>query len=99
MLKEVRMKYEPKPIDTSEIILPDGILEIVEVLAQNTHDVWAARKIKEGYTYESSQGNMTHSSLVPYEELSELQKEYDRATLLETIRLLIKLGYDIQKRS
>ena len=93
------MNYEPKPIDTSEIILPEGITEIVEVLARNTHDVWAVRKMKEGYTYESIKGNMTHPSLVPYEELSESQKEYDRNTLLETIRLLIKLGYDIQKRS
>ena len=93
------MEYQPKPIDTSDIILPDGISDILEELAKNTHEVWAAGKLKEGYSTEQNAGKMTHPSLIPYEDLPESQKEYDRNTLLETIRLLIKLGFDNQKRS
>jgi len=93
------MKYQPNPIDTSDIILPEGIIEIVELLAENTHDVWASGKLREGYSIDSKDGKKTHPSLVPYDELPETQKEYDRNTLLETMRLLIKLGYDIRKRS
>jgi len=94
------MKYEPKPIDTSDVVLPDEILEIVEILAKNTHDVWAKGKIHEGYVYGKviDTEKKTHPSLVSYEDLPESEKDYDRNTLLETIRLLLKLGYKIEKR-
>jgi hypothetical protein len=94
------MKYQPKPIDTSDVIVPDEITDIVELLAQNTHEVWAIAKIQEGYAYgiNLNQEQKTHPSLIPYNELPESQKEYDRNTLLETIKLLIKLGYEIKKR-
>lgn len=95
------MEYKPNPIDTSEVILPEGVLEIVEYLAKNTHEVWASGKMKEGYRYgtENSIVEKTHSSLVPYEELSESEKDFDRNTLLETIKLLLKMGYVIEKPS
>ncbi|MDF2822265.1 MAG: Ryanodine receptor Ryr [Clostridiales bacterium] len=94
------MKFQPSIIDTSDVILPEGITEIVELLAKNTHEVWASGKIREGYVYgiELNEVKKTHPSLVPYDELAESQKDYDRNTLLETIRLLIKLGYDIERR-
>ena len=34
--------------------------------------------------------------LVPYNELAESEKEYDRNTALETIKLIIKMGYRIE---
>ena len=33
-----------------------------------------------------------------YEELPEIEKEYDRKTAFETIKLIVKLGYSCQKK-
>lgn len=93
------MKYSPDPIDTSDIEVSEEILALAEKLAENTHDVWAVGRIKEGWTYGKSRndGLKQHPSLVPYSELSESEKDYDRRTSLETLKLLIKLGYKIEK--
>lgn len=39
----------------------------------------------------------THPDLVPYEGLSDSEKEYDRKTSLETLRVILSLGYRISK--
>ena len=36
--------------------------------------------------------------LVPYDELPESEKEYDRNTAIETLKLIIKLGYKITRK-
>ena len=91
--------YTPKPIDTSEIELSKELLELTEKLAENTHDVWAAGRIKQGWKYgEKRDDNKKETPcLVPYDELPESEKEYDRNTAIETLKLIIKLGYIIEK--
>ena len=91
--------YEPKPIDTSDIILPDELAALTEEIASNVHDVWALGRISEGWTYgaEKDAEKKTTPDLVPYSELPEKEKDYDRNTALETIKLIIKLGYTISK--
>ena len=42
--------YCPKPIDTSEVKLPDEMLALTEKIAENVHDVWAKGRISEGWT-------------------------------------------------
>ena len=39
----------------------------------------------------------THPGLVPYEELSETEKDYDRRTAMETLKLIQKIGFGIKK--
>ena len=89
--------YNPTPINTSKIILGHGIKALAEVLAKNTHDVWAAGRIVEGWTYGDSRDdvNKKHPCLVPYEDLTESEKEYDRNTSLETLKVILSLGYNI----
>lgn len=91
--------YEPKPIDTSGVILPEELLRLTEKLAENTHDVWAETRIAQGWTYGPVRDDFkkTHPCLVPYEELPDSEKEYDRSTSLETIRLVLRLGYRISR--
>lgn len=91
--------YKPQPINTDDVVVSDDILALAEKLAENTHEVWAVGKIKEGWTYgeKLDKEHKTHPLLVPYNELSESDKDYDRRTSLETLKLLIKLGYKIQK--
>jgi len=89
--------YNPKPIDTSDVVLSDDLLELTEKIAENVHDVWAVGRIEQGWTYgkERNDEYKTTPCLVPYSELLESEKEYDRNTALETLKLIIKLGYKI----
>ena len=91
--------YKPKPIDTSDVILTDDITELCELIAKNTHDVWAENRIKDGWTYGEARDDVKkhHPCLIPYEELSDFEKEYDRTTSMETLKLITKLGYKIVK--
>lgn len=92
-------KYLPKPIDTSDIELDEEILALAEILASNTHDVWAQRKLAEGWKpgKKLSDKTMTTPYLVPYEDLPEEIKQYDRSTAVETVKLIIALGYEMRK--
>ncbi len=90
--------YEPKPVDTSDVILSEELLELTEKIAENVHDVWAAGRIAEGWTWGETRDNEKKVTplLVPYGELPESEKEYDRNTALETLKLIVKLGYEIK---
>lgn len=91
--------YTPEPIDTSDIVLDDEILGLSEALAKNTHEVWSKNRIKDGWTYGERRDDEKrhHPCLIPYDSLPEEEKEYDRHTSLETLKLIIKLGYKIVK--
>ena len=93
------MAYTPNPIDTSDVVLNEDIVELTELIAANVHDVWAKARISEGWTYGEIRDldAKTTPQLVSYEELPEEEKEYDRNTALETLKLIVKLGYRIDK--
>ena len=69
--------YRPNPIDTGHIRLSSDIIALSEVLAKNTHEVWAAGRIADGWTYGDVRDDIKkkHPYLVPYEELSESEKK------------------------
>jgi hypothetical protein len=93
------MKYEPRPIDTSKIKLPDEIHDLTERLAENAHDNWARQRIQDGWRYGPRRDDTKkeHPSLVPYKALPESEKEYDRHAAMETLKAIIFLGYHITK--
>ena len=92
--------YTPKPVDTSAIVLDEGLLELTEKIAENVHEVWAAGRIADGWTYgeERDDTKKTTPCLVPYAALTDEEKAYDRNTALETIKLIIALGYTVEKK-
>ena len=92
-------KYNPRPLDTSAIKLSADLLELTELLAKNTHEVWATQRLAEGWKYgpERNDEQKKHPCLVPYEELSESEKEYDRNTAMETLKVIELLGFGIEK--
>ncbi len=94
------MRYTPKPIDTADVELNEEILVLTEEIAKNVHDVWAAGRIKDGWTYGPKRDDAKKQTpcLVEYEELTEEEKAYDRSTALETLKLIVKLGYEIKKQ-
>lgn len=89
--------YIPAPIDTTDVTLSEELLALVERLAENTHDVWAAERIRQGWTYGSQRDDQAKQTpcLVPYRDLPEEEKVFDRNTAMETVRLLFKLGWQL----
>lgn len=95
------MNYSPKPVNTDHIVLPDDLLQLTEQIAENVHDVWAVSRISEGWTFGPERNDELKETpcLVPYSELPEIEKEYDRNTALQTIKLILSLGYRISKEN
>ena len=83
-LEAVAKTYSPAPLDLSDVTLPESLTALTEAIAENTHEVW-------------SQGRRKHPDLLPYSYLPDSEKEYDRATAMNAIKLIVKLGYKIEK--
>lgn len=91
--------YTPKPVDTSKVTLPQDLLRLTEEIAENVHETWSAGRIADGWTYGETRDDAkkTTPCLVPYAELEESEKEYDRNTAIQTLKLIVALGYKIEK--
>ncbi len=91
------MAYHPQPLDTSKVKLPNELHALLEFLAENTHDQWAKQRFSEGWTYGPKRDDVLkkHPGLVPYQELSDSEKNYDRNTALETLKAIVAHGYQI----
>ena len=89
--------YTPDPIDTSSIELLEDVQELTELLARNAHEVWAHKRLAEGWRWgpERSDERLEHPCLVPYDELPESEKEFDRAMAVGTLRTITALGFQI----
>ena len=66
-------------------------------MARNVHEVWAAERMAEGWRPgpERNDARKEHPCLVPYEELPESEKDYDRNTARETLKFIMSKGYKI----
>ena len=91
--------YIPHPIDTSHVSLSE-VQPLLEELARNAHEVWAQKRIEDGWTLgpRRDDAQHTHPCLVPYEQLPESEKEYDRELVNQTLKTILALGYRIVKR-
>lgn len=92
--------YVPKPIDLSDVELTEDLNELREAIAENAHEIWAENRQAEGWTYGPQRDDQLKQTpdMVPYSQLPEGEKEYDRKMAMKTIKLLKKLGYDLIKR-
>lgn len=92
-------RYDPQPIDVKDFQLTSDLEELMEAIAENCHDVWARQRMDEGWTYGPNRDDdKKHSpDLVPYSDLPEKEKEYDRLMARETLKLVRGLGYKIVK--
>jgi class 3 adenylate cyclase len=96
--EERPLDYRPTPLDTSRVTLTPEWLARIEVLARHVHDVWARKRLSDGWRYgpNRSDGCKEHPDLVPYELLPPTEQEYNRTSALETIKGLLALGYQIE---
>lgn len=93
------MTYSPDPIDTSGVELSPRLSKLIERLAAHNHDYWALQRIAEGWRFgpERNDKAKTHPDLVSYEELLDSEKEYDRRSVVETLKAIISLGCRVEK--
>ncbi len=93
--------YEPKPLDTSKVSVNEEQAALIEALAANAHDVWAATRIAQGWSWGERRDDdrKLHPNLVPYDELSEDDKDVDRAMVDQAIKATLALGFTIEKRA
>ena len=96
----MKISYTPQPFDTREITLLPEVQQLIEQIAANVHEVWAATRISEGWKYGPIRKDeqKEHPCLVPYDHLPENEKEYDRKTATETLKAIVLLGFEISKR-
>ena len=93
------MNYTPQPIDTTDVILPEELEQLVEEMSKNVHEIWAETRIKQGWKFgkERNDNLKMHPCLIPYEDLPDEEKVYDRNTSISTLKLIMKLGFKISK--
>lgn len=93
------LNYVPQPMDTTDVQLPEELNVLVEEMAKNVHEVWAQSRIEQGWSYGSERNDVLkhHPCLIPYEQLPEVEKAYDRDTALGTLKLICKLGFKISR--
>lgn len=92
-------EYTPKPIDLSDVELTDDLNDLREAIAENAHEIWAESRQAEGWTYGPERNDKLKQTpdMVPYSQLPESEKQYDRDMAMKTIKLVKKLGYDLVK--
>lgn len=95
----MKKEYKPQPMDTKDVELGEELEELIEKMAKNVHEVWAQTRMNQGWVYgkERNDALKQHPCLVAYEELPESEREYDRNTALETLKLICKLGFKISR--
>ena len=89
--------YMPQPVDVSDVVLPETLNPFIEALAENVHETWAKGRVDAGWKYGQvrDEVNKRHPCLVPYCDLSESEKDYDRHTAMSTLKFICKMGFRI----
>ncbi len=90
--------YDPKPIDNSDIELSKQLEPLIERLAENNHDLWAVGRVGEGWKHGPRRDEEKRETpfLVPYAELPESEKDYDRRMAVETLKSIVHFGGNIE---
>lgn len=91
--KTANRYYVPKAVDTTGVVLSDEVLAMCEALAMNAHNMWAIKKMAEGFTY--GDGEKQSPFLKPYSLLAESEKQGNRTTVLEPIKVLVLMGFSV----
>ncbi|MBI1374656.1 MAG: DUF4071 domain-containing protein [Phycisphaera sp.] len=90
--------YKPNPLDTDGIVLPVHLEGLIETLARHTHDVWAERRMSEGWTYGPARDDETHQhpNLLPFDDLPEDERQGIVERIRRALQAIMKLGYDVK---
>ena len=95
----MKKNYIPNPILGSDNPLPADLESLVEDMAKNVHEIWAKSRMEQGWTYGELRNDLLkkHPCLIPYEELTEEERAYDRNTAIGTLNLILNAGFKISR--
>ncbi|XP_074531886.1 ryanodine receptor 2 [Halichoeres trimaculatus] len=90
--------YKPAPLDLSQVFLNPAHEELVKLMAENDHNVWARERIKQGWTYGAQQDVKAKRSpyLVPYSLLDERSRKGGMESVREAVCTLLAYGYSLE---
>lgn len=91
--------YEPYPIRLDDVSLDDDLIELQEAIAENAHEIWAKTRTDQCWSYGPERNDQKKETpdMVPYCNLPESEKLYDREMAMQTLKLVKKLGFEIKK--
>ena len=92
--------YEPSPIGLDDVELSDDLSELQEAIAENAHEIWAKNRRDQGWSYGPERNDQKKETpdMIPYCNLPESEKLYDREMAMQTLKLVKKLGFEIVKK-
>lgn len=92
--------YEPSPIGLDDVELSEDLSELQEAIAENAHEIWAKNRRDQGWSYGSERNDQKKETpdMIPYCNLPESEKLYDREMAMQTLKLVKKLGFEIVKK-
>ena len=95
-----RFIYEPSPIGLDDVELSEDLSELQEAIAENAHEIWAKKRKNQGWSYGPERNDQKKETpdMIPYCNLPESEKLYDREMAMQTLKLVKKLGFEIVKK-
>ena len=95
-----RFIYEPSPICLDDVELSEDLSELQEAIAENAHEIWAKNRRDQGWSYGPERNDQKKETpdMIPYCNLPESEKLYDREMAMQTLKLVKKLGFEIVKK-
>lgn len=95
-----RFIYEPSPIGLDDVELSEDLSELQEAIAENAHEIWAKNRRDQGWSYGPERNDQKKETpdMIPYCNLPESEKLYDREMAMQTLKLVKKLGFEIVKK-
>ena len=94
-----RFVYETSPIGLDDVELSEDLSELQEAIAENAHEIWAKNRRDQGWSYGPERNDQKKETpdMIPYCNLPESEKLYDREMAMQTLKLVKKLGFEIKK--
>ncbi|XP_037305735.2 ryanodine receptor 3 isoform X2 [Pungitius pungitius] len=91
--------FDPKPISTANISLPEKLEYIANKYAEHSHDKWSSEKASAGWKHGDSldERAKTHPLLKPYKALSEKERETYRWPVRESLKSMLAMGWNIER--
>ncbi|XP_062422699.1 ryanodine receptor 2 [Pungitius pungitius] len=97
--RKASMDFDPKPVDTANVSVPEGLEFVVNKCAEHTHEKWSLDKFANGWVHgeQLCEKTKVHPLLKPYRALAEKEKDAYRWAIKETLKSMLAFGWTIER--